>query len=353
MSAPTNIRISHAYQIGLLGGLGVLTALAVGNAIISIASIITSIFVAFFITLGLEPLIQLLEKRVKRRGYAISIVAFGLLAVFALVVILILPPLISQTSYFIENLPTLLHEFSQLPWIQAVDSRFGGTISTALNTSGEYLVDSKNWPNLLGGVVQVGITLFNGAIATLTVGILTLYFMSSLHSIKAVGINMVPKSSRKRVEGIVDQVFGSVGRYVMGQVTVASINASIVFIVLLIAGVKFAVVLAFIDFLLVLIPMIGSLSGAAIIILVTAATMPPQTTFGVAIAVLVYTQIEAFIVSPRIMKRAVNVPAALIVVSALAGGSLLGLLGSLLAIPVAATLLLIVREVWVPHQNKR
>jgi predicted PurR-regulated permease PerM len=81
--------------------------------------------------------------------------------------------------------------------------------------------------------------------------------------------------------------------------------------------------------------------------------MPPQTTFGVAIAVLVYTQIEAFIVSPRIMKRAVNVPAALIVVSALAGGSLLGLLGSLLAIPVAATLLLIVREVWVPHQNKR
>ena len=115
MSAPTNIRISHAYQIGLLGGLGVLTALAVGNAIISIASIITSIFIAFFITLGLEPLIQLLEKRVKRRGYAISIVALGLLGVFALVVILILPPLISQTSYFIENLPTLLHEFSQLP----------------------------------------------------------------------------------------------------------------------------------------------------------------------------------------------------------------------------------------------
>jgi len=139
----------------------------------------------------------------------------------------------------------------------------------------------------------------------------------------------------------------------MGQVTVASINASIVFIVLLVAGVKFAVVLAFIDFLLVLIPMIGSLSGAAIVIIVTAATMPPQTTFGVAIAILVYTQIEAYLVAPRIMKKAVNVPAALIVVSALAGGSLLGLLGSLLAIPMAATLLLILREVWVPHQNKR
>jgi len=353
MSAPTNIRISHAYQIGLLGGLGVLTAIAVGNALVSIASIITSIFTALFITLGLEPLIQLLEKRVKRRGYAISIVALGLLALVSLVIVLILPPLISQTSTFIENLPSLLNEFSKLPWIQSADLQLGGAISSALNTTGSYLVDSKNWPNLLGGVVQVGISLFNGAVATLTVGILTLYFMSSLHGIKAVGINMVPKSRRKRVEGIVDQVFSSVGRYVMGQVTVASINASIVFIVLLIAGVKFAVVLAFIDFLLVLIPMIGSISGAAIVIIVTAATMPPQTTFGVAIAILVYSQIEAYIVAPRIMKKAVDVPAALVVVSALAGGSLLGLLGSLLAIPMAATLLLILREVWVPHQNKR
>jgi predicted PurR-regulated permease PerM len=353
MTAPTNIRISHAYQIGLLGGLGVLTALAVGNALISIASIITSIFIAFFITLGLEPQIVALEKRVKRRGYAISIVAFGLLAVIALVIVLILPPLIAQTTHFIENLPALLHEFSQLPWIQSLDKRFGGAIASALNTSGEYLVDSKNWPNLLGGVVKVGMTLFNGGVATLTVGILTLYFMSSLHSIKRVGINLVAKSRRKRVEEIVDQVFTSVGRYVMGQVAIASINASIVFVILLIAGVKFAVVLAFIDFLLVLIPLIGSISGAAIVVIVTAATMPPQTTLGVAIAILIYTQVEAYIVAPRIMKKAVNVPAALVVVSALAGGSMLGLLGSLLAIPVAATILLIVREVWVPHQNKR
>ncbi|NBR64461.1 MAG: AI-2E family transporter [Micrococcales bacterium] len=353
MSAPNNIRISHAYQVGLLGGLGVITALALGNALVSIASIITSIFTALFITLGLEPLIQLLQRRVVRRGYAISIVAFGLLGVLGLVVFLILPPLISQTGHFIQNLPTLLEEFSKLPWIQSLDNRFGGAISSALNTSGAYLVDSKNWPNLLGGVVQVGITLFNGVIATLTVGILTLYFMSSLNGIKAVGINLVAKSQRKRVEGIVDQVFASVGRYVMGQVIVASINASIVFTVLLIAGVKFAVVLAFIDFLLVLIPMIGSISGALIVIIVTAATMPPETTLGVAVAILIYTQIEAYLIAPRIMKKAVNVPAALIVVSALAGGSLLGLLGSLLAIPMAASLLLIVKEVWVPHQNQR
>jgi len=353
VSAPSNVKISHPYQIGLLLGLGVLTAIALGNAVISIASIITSIFTALFITLGLEPLVQMLQKRVKRRGYAISIVALGLLTVLTTVIFLILPPLISQTGSFVSNLPELLKGFLQLPWIQSLDVRFGGAISTAVNTSGAYLVDSKNWPNLLGGVVQVGITLFNGAVAFLTICILTLYFMSSLHSIKSVMINLVAKTKRNKVTEIVDQVIASVGKYVMGQVVIASINASIVFIVLLIAGVKFAVVLAFIDFLFVLIPMIGSISGATVIIIVTAATTSPQTTLGVAIAILLYMQIEAYVIAPRIMKKAVNVPAALVVVSALTGGSLLGILGSLLAIPVAATLLLIIREVWVPHQNKK
>jgi predicted PurR-regulated permease PerM len=202
-------------------------------------------------------------------------------------------------------------------------------------------------------VVQVGITLFHGAVAVLTVCILTLYFMSSLHSIKGVLINLVSKTKRKKVTDIVDQVIASVGKYVMGQVVVASINASIVFIILLIAGVKFAVVLAFIDFLFVLIPIIGSISGASIVVMVTAATTSPQTTLTVAIALALYTQIEAYLIAPRIMKKAVNVPAALVVVSALIGGSLLGILGSLLAIPMAATLLLIIREVWVPHQNKK
>jgi predicted PurR-regulated permease PerM len=134
---------------------------------------------------------------------------------------------------------------------------------------------------------------------------------------------------------------------------VSSINTSILFTVLLIARVEFAVVLAFINFLFVLIPIIGSITGASIVILVTAATMPPETTIGVAIALLVYIQIEAYLVGPRVLKKAVNVPTALIVVAALAGGALAGVLGSLLAIPTAATILLILREVWVPRQDKR
>ena len=352
MSGNNNLRVTHAYQLGLLGGLGVLTALALGSAVLSLASIITSIITALFLTLGLEPLIQLIEKRVKRRSYAIGLVALGLLGVFSTVIFIIIPPLISEASAFVTNLPELLKQFMRLPFVENMDQRFGGSISTALNTVGNFIVDSKNWPNLVGGVVQVGISLFNAITSFLTVTILTLYFMSARPSMKRVSISLVAQSKREKLTKLLDQVIESVGRYVMGQVVVSSINTSIMFTVLMIAGVKFAVVLAFINFLFVLIPIIGSITGASIVILITAATMPMETTIGVAIALLIYIQIEAYLVSPRVLKKAVNIPTALIVVSALAGGTLAGVLGSLLAIPTAATVLLILREVWVPRQNK-
>jgi predicted PurR-regulated permease PerM len=351
MSTPTNFRIQHAFQFGLLGGLGVLTAIAIGNAAISLAGIITSIITALFITLGLEPLIQALQKRVKKRSYAITIVILGLLALFTTVIMVILPPLITQTGHFVVQLPALLTDFLNLPLVQSADTNLGGAISSALNTTGAYLVDSKNWPNLLGGVVQVGITLFNGVIGAMTVFILTIYFMAALPSIKKVGINLVSKTKREKVSGLVDQVITSIGRYVMGQVMVASINASVVFTTMLIAGVEFSVVLAFVDFMLVLIPIIGSMAGWSIVVLVTLASKSLTTALVVAIFLAIYLQLEAYIIGPRIMTKTVNVPGSLIVVAALAGGSLLGILGSLLAIPMAATLLLIIREVWVPHQD--
>jgi predicted PurR-regulated permease PerM len=246
-----------------------------------------------------------------------------------------------------------LRDFSSLPWIQSADQNLGGAISSALDSTSAYLVDSKNWPNLLGGVVQVGISLFNGAIGAMTVFILTLYFMAALPGIKKVGISLVSQSKRDRVAGLVEKVIDSIGRYVMGQVLVASINASVVFTTMLIAGVEFSVVLAFVDFLLVLVPIIGAMAGWTIVVLVTLASKSLMTAAIVAAVLAVYLQVEAYIIGPKIMTKTVNVPGSLIVVAALAGGSLLGILGSLLAIPMAATLLLIIREVWVPRQDLR
>jgi predicted PurR-regulated permease PerM len=118
-----------------------------------------------------------------------------------------------------------------------------------------------------------------------------------------------------------------------------------------ILGVQFSLVLAVITFGLALIPLVGSISGAAIVTIV-ALTTSPSTALIIGIYYLVYLQIEAYLISPRIMSKAVSVPSAVIVVAALAGGALLGVLGALVAIPVAASIILIIRQVWVPRQLK-
>jgi len=119
-----------------------------------------------------------------------------------------------------------------------------------------------------------------------------------------------------------------------------------------IAGVPFSVVLAFITFLLALIPLVGAITGASIVTLVSL-TISPGMALAVGLYYLFYMQIEAYVISPRIMKRAVSVPGGVVVVAAMAGGTLLGIMGALIAIPVAASIILVIRQVWMPRQNLR
>jgi predicted PurR-regulated permease PerM len=136
----------------------------------------------------------------------------------------------------------------------------------------------------------------------------------------------------------------------MGQITIALINAILAFIMMSIVGVPFSLLLAVISFLLALIPLVGSVSAAILIALVALSVSPVHALIAI-IYSLVYMQVEAYIVSPRIMQKAVDVPGSVVVVGALVGGTLLGVLGALIAIPVAASIILILRQVWVPRQE--
>jgi len=162
----------------------------------------------------------------------------------------------------------------------------------------------------------------------------------------------VPASKREKFHDISEQIATSVGRYVIGQFTIAAINATLSYIFMSIAGIPFAVVLAFIVLLLGLIPLVGSITAATIVTLV-ALSVSPTTALIAAIYYLIYMQIEAYVISPRIMNKAVAVPGAVVVVAALSGGALLGVLGALVAIPVAASAILIIRQLLVPHQDAK
>lgn len=352
MSAGSPMKISNAFQIGLLGGLGVLTALLIGNAVVTIANLLTYVLAAIFIALGLDPVVSFLESKKIKRGFAIPIVVVGLLTLLGALAALLAPTLISQSAHFIEIAPTVLTNIQHSDWLVSIDAQFNGGISKALDSGVAFLSNSQNWPSLLGGVVQVGISVFNGLSAGFIITVLSLYFMASLHSFQRFLYSLVSASRREQFTDITVQISSSVGRYVTGQLTIAFFNAAFGLVFMSIAQVPFPLVLASIGFVLALIPLVGSLSGMILNSLV-ALTVSPVLGLITFLYYLIYTQIEAYVISPRIMNKAIAVPGAVVVVAALAGGALLGILGALVAIPAAASVILIIRQVWVPRQDAR
>lgn len=347
-----NTRISNSFQIGLLGGLGVLSAMLIGGAITTLANVITYVAAAIFIALGLEPIVTKITSLGLHRRYAILIVMASLLGVIAVLVAAVFPTLATQTAHFVKTAPAVLSGVIEIPLVVQLDSQFGGAISDALINAGQYLGDSSNWPKMLGGVVQVGLSIFNGFFGFLIVLVLSLYFMASMSSFKKWIYGLVASSKREKFADLAEQIASSVGRYVMGQVSIGIIQSVLVFILLSVTGVPFALVISAIAFLLGLIPLVGTITAAALASLV-ALSVSPTTAIIVAVFYLIYMQVEAYVISPRIMSRAVEVPGAVVVVAALAGGALLGVLGALVAIPIAASIILVIRQVLVPYQQQR
>ena len=345
-------RVTNAFEFGFLGGLGVLAAILVGESLTTLATVITYMAAAIFIALGLDPLVRQLEARKLSRSVSILIVVLAMLAIATALLVAVIPTAIEETGFLVKSAPSLLQNLSNLPIVESLDSQFNGAISNAISGVSTYIADSKNWPIMLGGVVQVGINLVNGVVGFVVIVTLSLYFMASLGRFKKFVYALVPASRRTKFSEISEEVAASVGRYVGGQATIASINAGLGFIVMSIFGVPYSIVLAFFCFLLALIPLVGAVSGATLVTIV-ALTVSPGTALAIGIYYLVYMQIEAYVISPRVMKKAVAVPGGVVVVAAMAGGALLGIMGALVAIPVAASVILILRQVWMPRQDKR
>jgi predicted PurR-regulated permease PerM len=351
----TPIRLHNPFQIGLIGTLGVGLGILLILAVSSLATILTYIGAALFLALGLDPAIDWLEKKRFPRWAAILTVVVVVLAVVAGLLVSVIPLIVEQVSAFITGLPAFLDSLVHSTWIADLTRTFGGVIdfNALLLEISKFLSDPANISKILGGALNIGIGIANGFFGVIIVVILTLYFTASLKLIKHNTYKLVPASKRPRFIELSEQITHGVGRYVIGQVLLALVDGVLTFIFLTAIGGKAAIVFAFIAFLLSLIPLIGTLSASIIIVLSQLITAGPLTALVAAIYYLIYMQVEAYVLSPRIMNKAVSVPGSIVVIAALAGGALLGILGALIAIPVAASIILIVKDVFMPLQEKR
>nr|WP_245827973.1 AI-2E family transporter [Sinomonas mesophila] len=340
----------HPLYMGFMGTVGVGIALALYYIASHTTQLLLWILAALFIALGLDPVVRWLERRRVPRAVGIAGTILGLFAVLGAFFGTLIPTMIEQVGELVGNVPRWIQDVLESDFYRSIDEQFGvkDRVTEELQKLGQ---NSEAITNVFGGVLGFGTTVANSLFGVLIVVVLSLYFLSALPAMKAWSFRLAPRSRRLRVEALSEEITRSVGNYVIGQVCVAVLNATFAFVVMGLLGIQFAALLAFVVGFLAFIPLVGGVVAGVLISLV-ALTGGWQTALVLAIAYFAYLQFEAYFISPRIMQKAVAVPGSVAVISVIAGGSLLGVLGALIAIPTAAAIMLLVREVYIVRQDQ-
>jgi len=349
-SAGAPIDRGHPFYFGFLATMGALTAFVLLRALASASQVFVLILVSLFLATGLNPAVEAIRRRGLSRTTAVAIIFVAVLALVGVFIALIIPPLVRQTTYLIETAPTLLQDLKNNPTIADLNNQYA-FIDTLQSKLESITSDGTLIFTAFGGVIGVGRTVLSGTFTALTILVLTLYFITSLKEATQIGLKLVPASRRPRVALLVDAIIARVGAFVGSQILIAAMASVFVTALSLVLGLPSPISIGIIVFICGLIPLIGHFLGCGIVTLI-AATQSVAIGIIAFIAYVVYVQIENYVVTPRIMKRSLNLPGAVTIIAALIGTSLLGLVGGLLAVPVAASIILILEEVVFPRAEQ-
>jgi len=343
------INRSHPYYFGFVATLGALTAIVLMRALASVSQIFILILIALFLATGLNPAVEALRRRNMSRATAVTIIFTSVIAFVIFFALVVAPPVISQGTQLINKAPTLLGELTNNATINKLNDQYG-IIDTLQARLESVTSDGTLLISAFGGVIGVGKSVLSGFFTFLTILVLTLYFITSLPQAVNLGLSLVPASRRERIGHLTNAIIARVGSFVGSQIVIAAMASVFVFILSLVLGLPSPIAIGMIVFVCGLIPLIGHFLGSGI---VTIIALTQSIAIGVIalVAYVVYVQIENYVVTPRIMKRTLAVPGAVTIISALIGSSLLGLVGGLLAVPVAASIILILDEVVIPRAN--
>ena len=303
------------------------------------------VLMSIFLTVALSGPVNYLARRM-RRGFAITIVYLVLLLTPVAFGALLIPPLVTQVNNLVHNLPQYAHDardFAQKnPTLRKINRDY--------DITGKLEDQASKLPSKIGGAASVlgsiGLGLVNSIFQLLTILVLTAFLLGSGHRWLEAALEFQPEGRRERLDRALGHMAAAVANYVGGALAQATVAATLSFIVLSIIGVPFAAALAVVIFLGDLIPLVGATIGAVLVGVVTLFSHFPTGTIAWTIFSIVYQQVENNFIQPQIQRRAVNVHPFVVLVAVLFGSTLLGVVGALVAIPVAASVQIIIREVW-------
>ncbi|GAB3118827.1 AI-2E family transporter [Glaciibacter psychrotolerans] len=330
-----------------LGGLG---AIVTGMAIYNLRGIVFSVFLAAFATVGLDPLVRWFQRRGMTRTWGIVTVILLIVALLVSIVWVVLPLVISQINALATSIPAEIQMMREQGWFDQANAASNGVIGTFATWLTKEISDPKFIAAAGAGVVGLGFTIANAIASGFFIAILTIYFIGAYDATKRAAFRLVAASRRAAFTGYTERILGNVGKYLSGMVILAFINAVYSLILLLLVGVPGAFLIALLAFFITLIPLVGTIL-TTIAMTVLALFHSPTSALIVLIFMLIYMQVEAYVLTPKVMSKAVKIPGSVVLISALAGGTLFGLAGALMAIPISAGVILIITEVVMPRKD--
>ena len=306
---------------------------------------ISWVLIAVFVAIALSGPVNWLSRRM-RRGFAITIVYLVLFAIPLLLAAVIVPPLVGEASDLARDAPTYARDFSEFVQDNERLRELNDDYDVTQKVEEEAAKLPEKIPDAAKALSDVGVGLVNSVFALVTILVLTAFLLGSGRRWIDAAVELRPARDRERLRRVINNMAKAVGNYVAGAMTIALIAAVLSYIVMTILGVPFRGPLAVMVGFFSLIPLIGATIAAILVGVVTLFNDFPTDTIVWTIWAIAYQQLENHVIQPQIQTRAVDVHPFVVLVAVLFGASLLGVLGALVAIPVAASVQIAIREYW-------
>lgn len=314
-----------------------------------IRSILGMVFISIFLAVALGPAVDLYQHRARMpRSLAIVFVYLTILGAIVGLGLLVVPPIVNGVNHFVGKVPQYVQDLRKNPTVRKYDNKYH--VTEKLNE------EARKLPNRLGtaasALTSVTVGVFSALFELVTVLVLTFFFLLDGKRMVGWGLRQIPPERAERMHGVLADVYEATSGYVVGNLIISVIAGTGTYIVLMILNVPFAVPLSVLMAFLDLIPLVGATIGGVGIGIVAAIANFPTAVIVWAVYFIVYQQIENNILQPIIYRRTVALHPLVVLIAVLIGGSQLGVLGALIAIPVAAGLQILAKDWWKARKGR-
>ena len=335
------------FFIGMTAAAGVAVTYGIIQLLVGSGDILVLIGLSLFLAIGMEPAVSWLVQHRFPRWLGVLIMLVAILGVLGGFLAAAVPAIVTQGEQLITNAPSYLQRAKDhSSFIGQLNDRFH------LTDNLQSLISSRSGSSIsLTGLLGAGKVVFGALTDTVIVLVLTAYFLADMPRIRTLIYRMVPHTRRPRAILLGDDILAKVGGYVLGNLVISAIAGALTFGWLMAFSIPYAALLSIMVALFDLVPVIGS-TIAGLVVAATALTVSLPLCLATIAFFVAYRFVEDYVLVPRIIGRAVEVPALVTVIAVLLGGALLGVIGALVAIPIAAAVLLFAREIWIPRLDQ-